>query len=278
MAEYALIDRYLGELRHMLRRSPEADDIVAEVADHLLEGVSQHRDNGVTSLVAERFVLTEFGDPTLVGRAFASSKHGGIAVPTTFTKRAGLLGVASAVLYVAASFSMLVYNQRNETGQSDWDATFFGISTYTYIAAGLLLVALVVGLNRRHGGALGKQGRWAAYVLGAAGVTSFALWFWAPWLTLTLAGALLVGSSLVRAGLAPRWASLAVQVGAAIPVGAMWVTWLLPESTADQDFGDDPTILFALAGFIIFATGIAGLGAWLLSETPVDEPDNLLTV
>ena len=34
MAEHALIDGYLGELRRQLRRSPEVEDIVAEVADH----------------------------------------------------------------------------------------------------------------------------------------------------------------------------------------------------------------------------------------------------
>ena len=108
MTEHALIDRYLGELRRELRRSLEADDIVAEVADHLLEGVFRRRERGSALLVAERSVLTEFGDPMLVSRAFASSKYGGIAVPTIFTNRAGLFGVYSAVLYVAASVSMLV--------------------------------------------------------------------------------------------------------------------------------------------------------------------------
>jgi len=164
MADHALINSYLDELRHMLRRSSEADDIVAEVADHLLEGVFRRREQGLALLVAERSVLTEFGDPMLVGRAFVSSKHGGIAVPTTFTKKAGLLGILAAVLFVGAALAKVVDNATNKT--QDWDAPWFNVSFFFFPAAGLLLVALVVGLNRRHGGALSGLGRTATYVLG----------------------------------------------------------------------------------------------------------------
>ena len=53
MAEHALIDGYLGELRHELRRTPEVDDLVAEVADQLCEGVGRRRERGLDLLLAQ---------------------------------------------------------------------------------------------------------------------------------------------------------------------------------------------------------------------------------
>lgn len=275
MAEHALINSYLDELRHLLHRSAEADDIVAEVADHMLEGVVRRREQGLALLVAERSVLTEFGDPILVGRAFASSKHGGIAVPTTFTQKAGLLGILAAVLFVGAALAKVVDNATNKTGS--WDAPWFTVSFFLFPAAGLLLVALVVGLNRRHGGALSGLGRTATYVLGASAITSvLGVFYWGPWLTLLLVGSALLGVGLRESRLAPLWAVGAMIAGSSIAAATMWVQWVLP--IARQDFGDDPTIWLVTVGFLVFATGIYGISRWLHSETPVDEPDNLLTV
>jgi len=274
MADHALINSYLDELRHMLRRSAEADDIVAEVADHLLEGVFRRREQGLALLVAERSVLAEFGDPMLVGRAFASSKHGGIAVPTTFTKKAGLLGILAAVLFVGAALAKVVDNATNNT---DWDAGWFRVSFFLFPAAGLLLVALVVGLNRRHGGALSGLGRTATYVLGASAITSVVgVFYWGPWLTLLLVGSALLGVGLRESRLAPFWTVGAMIAGSSIAAATMWVQWVLP--IARQDFGDDPTIWLVAVGFLVFATGVFGIGNWLRAETPVDEPDKLLTV
>ncbi len=275
MAEHALIEKYLDELRHMLRRSAEADDIVAEVADHLFEGVFRRREQGLALLVAERSVLTEFGDPILVSRAFASSKHGGIAVPTTFTKKAGLLGIISAVLYVGATIAMIVDNAVNRTG--DWDGVYYNISIYSFIGAGLLLTAMVVGLNRRHGGAIGWRGRAAPYVLGAAAITSLGVWFWGIWMSLLVVGTVLLVTALREHGLAPLWAGAAMLAGPLLAYAAMWTPQAMPNLNG-QSFGDDPTIWFASVGLLLFAAGVYGIGHWLYLETPVDEPSNLLNV
>ncbi len=274
MAQHALIDGYLGELRRELRRLPDAEDIVSEVADHLLEGVGRRRERGLSLVVAQQSVLTEFGNPMLVSRAFASSKHGGIAVPTTFTKRAGLLGIISAVLYVGAMFAKIVDNATNDAG--DWDALWWKVSFYLFPAAGILLVALVVGLNRRHGGALGGKGRGAIFVLGAAALASLPWPFlWGPWLTLLLVGTLLLLTGLRESGLAPLWAGNAMVAGSALTAATMWIQWFVVDGTLF--FGED-AVWFVAAGILTFAAGVYGIGHWLFSETPVDEPSNLLTV
>ena len=74
----------------------------------------------------------------------------------------------------------------------------------------------------------------------------------------------------------PFWAGNAMIAGSSIAAATMWVQWVLPD--VSQDFGDDPTIWLVAVGFLVFATGVFGIGNWLRAETPVDEPDKLLTV
>lgn len=49
-------------------------------------------------MTAQNRVLIEFGDPKLVAGAFVSSRTGGAAMPTQFTRRAGYALIASAFL------------------------------------------------------------------------------------------------------------------------------------------------------------------------------------
>jgi hypothetical protein len=90
MAEPQLIDRYLVTLRRSLGKAPDAEDILAEVEDHLREAAAGHRHGGLDAQAAAARTLKAFGSPRLVTRAFADARKRGLAVPTTFTRRTGL--------------------------------------------------------------------------------------------------------------------------------------------------------------------------------------------
>lgn len=120
MADYILIDQYLGQLSKEIRWLRDAEEIAEEVADHLLESVEQRIDRGIDRLTAQRRALAEFGNPDVVGRAFASSRTGGAAMPTQFTRRAGYALIASALLWIAGlaiQYAADVADQTQRTSQ-----------------------------------------------------------------------------------------------------------------------------------------------------------------
>ncbi len=102
MAEYVLIDGYVDTLRTRVRWRRDVDDLVAEVEDHLYSTVERFEATGTDSQLAQRKTLERFGDPDLVADAFASTPRGGIAVPTKFTRFAGLAAIFASVSWAAA--------------------------------------------------------------------------------------------------------------------------------------------------------------------------------
>ena len=102
MAEYVLIDGYVDTLRTRVRWRRDVDDLVAEVEDHLYSTVERFEATGTDSQLAQRKTLDRFGDPDLMADAFASTPRGGIAVPTKFTKTAGLFAIFASVLWLVA--------------------------------------------------------------------------------------------------------------------------------------------------------------------------------
>jgi hypothetical protein len=103
MAQPQLIDRYLAALQDNLGQAPDAGDILAEVEDHLRETATRYRHDGLDPHGAEARALEAFGSPRLVARAFAdASGTKGLAMPTIFTRRAGLAAIASPLVLLAA--------------------------------------------------------------------------------------------------------------------------------------------------------------------------------
>lgn len=264
MADYTLIDEYIGQLRRETRRLRDVEEIAEEVADHLLEAVDRRIDRGVDRATAQRRALSEFGDPEMVGRAFASSRTGGAAMPTQFTRRAGYALIASAFLWVSG-------------------AAFFvaagGVNFALYLAgASAVLVALLLaavgtlGVNRRHGGALGLSARIGFWLFIVAGITFIpANTYDLPWqmsLTALAVGAVLVGAAIARSDIAPRITGVLIGVGAAVLVGGIWLGETLNT--------DAPTIV-GYSALIAFAVGLAVLGRWLVTEEVVDDSEPLAT-
>ena len=102
MAEPDLIEAYLIDLHRCLRFRHDADDVVAEAEDHVREAVERLCRSGADPIAAQRITLERFGDPVVVARALSVTAHGGIAMPTAFTRAAGTAALASALAWVLA--------------------------------------------------------------------------------------------------------------------------------------------------------------------------------
>lgn len=275
MADHILIDQYLGELRRETRWLRDAEEIAEEVADHLLEAVEKSIDRGLDRMAAQKSALREFGDPALVGRAFASSRTGGAAMPTQFTKRAGYALVASAFLWVAGTAIHYASDAADRT--RPWEGlprALYMIGAFVLVTAGLLGAAGVLGVNRRHGGSLGIRGRLGFWLFLVAGVTVFATWFWGVWATALGAGAALIGSALIGSGIAPRSSGFLIGSGGLLAAAGLWS---LQFANTEISLDDSPVRLVVYTGILAFAVGEVVLGRWMTTEEIADEPERIAT-
>lgn len=275
MANYTLIDEYIGALRRETRWLRDAEDIAEEVADHLLEAVERRIARGADLWTAQKRVLTEFGDPKVVGRALVSSRTGGAAMPTQFTRRAGYALIASALLWIGGGAIQYASDVAERT--RPWEGlpqTLYMIGAIVLVLAGLLGSAGILGVNRRHGGALGLRGRIGFWLFLIAGVTAFATWVWGVWATALGLGAALVGSALIGSGIAPRSSGVWMSGGGIVAVVGLWSLQFL---NTEISLGDSPVQLVLYAGILAIAVGQVVLGRWMATEEVLDESEPVST-
>ena len=268
MAGYELIDDYVGDLRRRLSWSPDRDDLAAEAHDHLLCAVEQLIDAGTNSHEAQRAVLDRFGHSTTVAASHAATSKGGIAMPTKFTRLAGMAAIASAALWTASALAWLAGHFMDPSDSAQTALAWFALTTL-FTAAGTTTI-LVVGLTQRHGG-LGPLGNIGLGLLGLGVVATLMFWFVMGWGTLLALGMALIAIAVRSRGLAPIRSIVAF--GSAWGIGV--ITWsvlrVLEVGTRDQ-WGDYPIVSpTAIAvGVTILVPGLIGLGRWLSTETPLD--------
>jgi hypothetical protein len=142
-----LIAAYLTELRYSVARLPDADDIVAEAEDHLLEAVERLSD-GRTPHEAEAEALARFGSASLVARICITESKRGAAVPTTRTRHAGLALLAAPILALVGEIG-------NEATDNKGGLHGFAVFVLTLSVPALFFG--LWGLRRRNGG-LGPVG------------------------------------------------------------------------------------------------------------------------
>ncbi len=275
MADHILIDRYLGELREETRWLRDAEEIAEEVTDHLLEAVEKLIDRGLDHVSAQKSALREFGDPALVGRAFASSRTGGAAMPTRFTKRAGYALIISGFLWITGMAIQFASDVTDQT--RPWEGLPLAlnlIGAFVLVAAGLLGAAGILGVNRRHGGSLGIRGRLGFWLFLATGITVFGTWFWGAWATALGVGAALIGSALMGSGIAPRSSGFLIGSGGLVAAAGLWS---LQFANTEISLDDSPVRLVLYAGLLLFVIGEVVLGRWMATEEVVDEPERIAT-
>lgn len=272
MAEYALIDGYVDTLRTRVRWRRDVDDLVAEVEDHLYSTVERFEATGTDSQLAQRKTLDRFGDPDLMADAFASTPRGGIAVPTKFTKTAGLAAIVASALWIV---SLAIFWLGRD---SDGNTVYFIWSISVLVAGALTLIA-TIGLRRRLGG-LGGLGIAGVIILGIGVVVSFVTWATQLWMAVEGVGMLMIALAAWPIRLAPRLATIAY--GSGMLLGA--ITWgvLTSLKVGTPDSYGDYTIAWNMGwtvGGVIVAAGLLGIGLWLRGEEPADieTPDQAVT-
>jgi hypothetical protein len=231
VAEHRLIRAYLVELRHSLDgiAGDDADEIVTEIEDHLLEAAT-HLD--------EHEALARFGTPSLVAATFHAQATRGAAVPTAFTKRAGLVAALSPLFLALGAWA----NQLTDRGAAHGAAVLFEVMAFPAVIVGVL------GLRARHGG-LGLLGRVGFWAFVAGPVFSIGI----PWAGIVITGGLwavaftCLGAAMLRAGVLPRpaIALFGFSAAASVLVAAL-------VTMAGRDFGDGwfvPLVL-QFAGFV----------------------------
>ena len=259
MADDRLIPAYLRELRFSVARLRDADDIVAEAEDHLLEVVDHLMADGRTPHEAEAEAVTRFGSAELVAKVCISESTRGAAVPTTKTRLAGYALLLAPLLTLFG-----------EWGNEATDNTG-GMHGTAVVVLGLAFPALIFGLwglQARHGG-LGRLGRAALIVAVLSPILSLAAAYAAiALLAVLLALAILVfGVEMLRASVLPV-APLTVVIAGPIAVVALGLIMVAVAFT-DGDSGQWPNIVY-LSPIALTAVGLAWLGWHLSQETPVD--------
>jgi hypothetical protein len=259
MAQPQLIDRYLAALQAHLGQAPDTTDILAEVEDHLRETATQYHHQGLDATGAETRALETFGTPKLVARAFADARRmKGLAMPTRFTRRAGLAAIASPLVLLLAMPAL--FADQWTTWTSDW---YFIGNTAILLAFALLMVAMV-GIRTRHGGALGTLGLGGLVLVGLGTAVVLAQFSWALafWLVPLSIGVALFAVAVTRARLLP-----------VVPTVLFGSGLLLTAALALRDglVGEQTTIWpYGLIGIVVFGLGLTWLGWQLRIEHPVD--------
>ena len=261
MAPSQLIDRYLAALQDSLGQAPDAGDILAEVEDHLRETATSYRHHGLDPEGAETRALETFGSPRLIARAFADARRTkGLAMPTRFTRRAGLAAIASPLVLLLAMPAL--FADQWTTWTTDW---YFAGNTAILIALALLLVAMA-GIRARHGGALGPLGLAGLGLVGLGTLVVLAQFSWALlfWLLPVSTGVALFAVAIARARVLSRAAAALFGTGLLLTTAVALQSGLLASE-------DDVTIWpFGLIGIAIFGLGLTWLGWQLRVEHPVD--------
>lgn len=201
MAGHDLITAYLRELRVSLGSIAAADEVLEESEDHLLEAVEHLEAAGLNRRDAQLQALARFGSAALVSKVCVVESRKGAAVSTTFTRRAGLIAMATPLLIL---FGWL----GNEVFYDDKDGirgTLHGMSSGLLVPLGVCAFLIgLLGLRARHRG-LGRFGT-AAFVTVLAAPFVAAPFGWAAGLVAVLVlgvAVILLGIGMLRAGVLP---------------------------------------------------------------------------
>jgi hypothetical protein len=264
MARYALIDGYLEAMRDGLRWRQDLDDLVSEMEDHLYSTVEHMCSRGQEPTAAERSALDRFGDPKTLASVYASTNNGGLAVPTKFTRTAGLMAIVAAVLLIPVAVA-----STSDLWTDSWEIPY-AVGTTALVAASLLMLIFAIGLKQRTGarGVLPI----VAIVFGVIGtVLSLVFWFIPGWGAAIGVSTLAMAWIVLRVGAGPVIPTVLYGIG--FPAGA--VAFVLAHSLKVGTAGEynEYPAAFAIGiglACVLTAIGLLGMGLWLRGEEAVE--------
>lgn len=255
MARTGLIEAYLEQLKAQLPWTPDTDDVIAEIEDHLHTIVEAHLALGLSQEAATRHAVGAFGSAALVARAFAQQKGDTVAMPTTFTTYSGIAAIVGG-LVLGVCLALASVTALDVGSTSAWFAP-------TATAGALLTAVGLLGIHARHRALYGTTGRVARLLIpvGIVGVIVSAVTWFAPgyvvFMAATILGLVGLGVEVWRTGVLPRRAVALVGVGlAGIP----------PASLVANDASTTWSVS-TFVGMVVFAVmGVGlvwlGLGLW----------------
>lgn len=252
--DHHLIEEYLAGLRTSVGTRPDADDVVAELRDHLLASAEGHERAGASVDEAQRRAIADLGDADEVAESFARNRRGVPAVPTSFTQAAGYGGFTAAVTGLL-SIGAFALGDRIEEQDGYWSTAsqaWGAVGAVCALMATVSLLALLAGVVRRHGG-LGLAGGAAIGLAGLGAAASVVTWAVPLWGPLVAASWVLLALATHREGIVPRRAVQALAVG-------------LPAALVLALLG--PVVLGAV-GVLAAMGGAVSLGRFLTAERPV---------
>ena len=254
MADDGLIAAYLRELRFSVARLVDADEIVAEAEDHLLEAVHLLTEAGRDRCDAESEAIARFGSAALVARICIIDAKQGVSVPTIRTRRAGLAAILAPVLLVLGQGGNVF---------TDHDTVVHGVAVAMLTVSFPAFAVGLWGLRARHGG-LGRLGRAAlVLVLIAPPISLFAGWgalfVFIPMLAVAQ---LVFAVELLRSSVLPVTPLAFFAAGAIAALGQVLVAGTFTAAGADAGHA---TYLIALP-IGLTAAGFAWLGYNLWRE------------
>lgn len=252
MADDGLIAAYLRELAYSVRALPDADDIVAEAADHLYSAAEAMAVES-PSRETESAAVARFGSAALIARVCISESKRGAAVPTTRTRQAGLAAMLAPLLVIGGQILNVALPKER--------GPVHGIGIALLVASLPALLFGLWGLVHRHGG-LGRLGQ-AGFVLAvlAAPLSLLAGWAAVVLLAILLACAIAaVSLQMLRAGVLPVAPVAMVGAGAASVLASMLLGVVVFR----------PLLLLTLPSFAAAVIGFGLLGWYLWREPAVD--------
>jgi hypothetical protein len=259
MADDGVIAAYLRELRSSVARLADADDIVAEAEDHLVEAAGRLSASHATRADAESEAVARFGSANLIAHVCLAESQRGPAVPTVHTRRAGLAAFAAPLLLIVGQLGNVTIDKR---------AVSHGIAVFVLTMSFPALVFGLWGLRKRHGG-LGRVGV-VAFVLAviSPALSMAAGWGAAGALALLLCVAALAFSiEMLRASVLPV-VPLVLFAGGPIALLVLGVA-ACGVTLAGGDAGH-PHPALVLAPVAATAIGLCRLGWHLWREPAVD--------
>lgn len=276
MARADLIDDYTARLGLLLRWRPDADDVIAETEDHLRTAVERLVRAGTEPNEAQRLTLERFGSSDLVARSFATTLSGGVRLPTRFTRAAGHIAIAAALIWVIVG-ATAVFGQTelllawSELRNTVWSA----LACLAVVATSIALV----GLSVRAGAARRPVSQVAIGLMGlSVGLFAVFSWFW-PFGGSVLGAAAAIVIQLARAARLPLPRSAWLLVTAfLLGFVAFAIADVLRLGPLDR-YGDYPVAALFGIGFsaALVAAPLVVLGNWLRAEEPTDTPPAVAT-
>lgn len=255
-------DTYLAALQSELACFARNRELVQEVTAHFDESVDSLQRSGVEPDAAVGQAIARLGTPKEIASAFAVQGEP-LAVPTRFTRFAGLLAIVALPFWVA-TFALMAGSEWAERSR-EWDGlpqTLFMLAMVTMMVATVGFLFAGLGLSRR----IGNFGTWGVVATGLLGLgiaLSLMAWFVPAWaIVMTVA----LGILWFRLRKQESRYANHVAVATAGALGALVSFFVLAATGTESGW----SIAFAMV--LISASALALIGFDLMREPHVETP------